>query len=86
MPVAVHNAWGKHKTVLTRVELEALEGETVGCTADDVSKDDCISISQPMHSFAKVTFPFTIKRWSLFPLPLNPREPQDLFSSREYKE
>lgn len=59
MPVAVHNAWVKYKTVLTRVELKALEGETLGCTADYVSKDDCNNTSHSMRSFAKVTFPLT---------------------------
>lgn len=59
MPVAVHNAWVKYKTVLTRVELKALEGETLGYTADYVSKDDCNNTSHPMRSFAKVTFPLT---------------------------
>lgn len=59
VPVAVDNACVKYKTVLTREELKALEGETLGCIADYVSKDDCNNTSHPMRSFAKVTFPLT---------------------------
>lgn len=53
MPVVVLNAQVQYKTLPVRVESEALEGDSLGHTADYVSKDGCNSISYPLCSFAK---------------------------------